>query len=68
MDIKWIYKFHLYNISIGKHFQVSKSKKLERVESSPLVRLRATHPVALFPLSSLYNYERLIKFSNSIIS
>lgn len=37
MDIKWIYKFHLYNISIGKHFQVSKSKKLERVESSPLL-------------------------------
>lgn len=72
MDIKWIYKFHLYNISIGKHFQVSKSKKLERVESSPLplsyeLLLRATHPAALFPLSSLYNYERLIKFSNSII-
>lgn len=67
MDIKWIYKFHLYNISIGKHFQVSKSKKLERVESSLLLLSYDCAPPILFPLSSLYNYERLIKFSNSII-
>ena len=48
MDIKWIYKFHLYNISIQKAFpslEIEKTRTRRIFPSPPFVRLRATHPL-----------------------